>query len=96
VARLLQPFIMDGNLDFPIMNAETIYRNISYNRPHPRIKLIRMRGILRSLVSATNITTNECAVSRATDMLLGAATVQQRTVLKTLANEVNEIIKSYQ
>ncbi|CAI2171273.1 7325_t:CDS:1, partial [Funneliformis geosporum] len=43
----------------------------------------------------TNISSNERAISRATDMLLRAATVQQRTVLKALADEVNKIIKGF-
>ncbi|CAG8434038.1 9721_t:CDS:1 [Funneliformis mosseae] len=95
IAKLLEAFITDGNLVYPISDPKTMYGNLLYkDRPNPRVKTTNMRNILRYFVSRTRTTNNGNAVSKATDMLMGAATTQQKFYYKNLSDEVNKIIKN--
>ncbi|CAI2163696.1 2921_t:CDS:1 [Funneliformis geosporum] len=96
VAKLLQAFIINGNLVFPIADPQAMYENLIYkNRQNPRVKTTNMRNTLRYFVSQIQTTNNEHAVSKATDMLMRVATTQEKLYYKNLSDVVNKNIKSH-
>ena len=99
LARLLQTFITDGNLDFPRPEdvPGIMCDKLSYiDRPNPRVKTTNTRGLFRFVVSerAQQIQiTNEHVISKCTDMLMGAVTFQEKLGYKALADQVNQVIE---
>ena len=98
IAILLETFIMDNRLNFPppedprIMCAELTYTD----RPNPRVKATHTRGLFRFIVSkkAQQVQiTNEHVISKCTDMLMKAVTLQEILGYKALADQVNQVIE---
>ncbi|CAG8714281.1 8819_t:CDS:1 [Funneliformis mosseae] len=93
LARLLQTFTLNGNLNVPQAgNPATRYNVLTYFKKPSRIKSTHLRGVLRVIVSqaAQQIQINDaCVISRATEMLKKAITFNERQGYRILASHVN-------